>query len=157
MPNSPAPSRQALDEAVVFTGDLVASSKLTPEDLARAMSTLEAASGEVAQVLGGIAPRFSIFRGDSWQCLGPEPRFALRGALVIRASLSALGRAFDTRISIGVGSGWQAGAPDLGLASGPAFEISGRGLDTMAHARRFAIAWAGPRAGASLVGAIVAL
>ena len=74
-------------------------------------------------------PRFSSFRGDGWQFVGPDPRYMLRAALFLRARLGMLGRAFDTRVSIGVGSGWLCENEDLNLASGPAFELSGKGLD----------------------------
>lgn len=157
MPESRVQSLRSDDDVAVFTGDLVASSKLAPEDLARAMGTLEAASQKVAAAFGGGEAMFAGFRGDGWQCLGPAPRFALRGALIMRASLSALGRPFDTRISVGVGSGWRAGEADVEVASGPAFELSGRGLDTMEHVRRFAVAWDDPPDGMALVRALFAL
>jgi hypothetical protein len=161
VPESQDQSRRAGDDVVVFTGDLVGSSKLTPAELAKAMATLEASSNAVMEVFGnsrsGFAFGFTGFRGDGWQCLGPEPRYALRGALALRASLSALGRPFDTRISIGLGKGWQSEEADFRVSSGPAFELSGRGLDTMEHVRRFAIAWEEPPAAASLVIAIFAL
>ena len=101
-------------------------------------------------------PRFSSFRGDGWQCLVPAPAFALRGALILRARLAALGRPFDTRISIGIGAGE---LPERGLAAatGPAFELSGRGLDDMRHAQRFLIAWEAPPAEAPLLRAVFAL
>lgn len=139
----------------VFTGDLVASSRLTPQALAEAMQALEQGAGALGR-LGVPAPRFAPFRGDSWQCLGPAPGLALRGALLMRAHLGALGRPFDTRISVGVGNGWLPEA-GLNLASGPAFELSGKGLDGLEHARRLAIFWERPPAEAALVRAIMAL
>ncbi len=157
MPQSQAQSRYAVSDAVVLTGDLVASSKLTPQELSQAMAVLEAASREMMRGWGGAASHFTAFRGDGWQCLGPEPRFALRAALVLRASLSALGRQFDTRISVGLGAGSWSEDGGLDLASGPAFELSGRRLDAMEHARRFSVAWETPPAGAPLIGAIFAL
>jgi hypothetical protein len=179
MPRSESPSRHEFPEIVVFTGDLVGSSKLAPEALADAMRELERASYDVARVWSPAdsrvtrfqddrsrgspdfpsdwEPRFSAFRGDGWQCLGPEPKHALRGALILRARLSALGRLFDTRISIGIGSGSLTERLDLNIATGPAFELSGRGLDGMEHTRRFAIAWEEPPEEAPLLRAIVAL
>src|SRR6188768_4817 len=60
------------------------------------------------------------------------------------------------RISLGIGAG---DLPEraLGAATGPAFEISGRGLDDMRHAQRFLIAWQRPPAEAPLLRAIFAL
>jgi hypothetical protein len=153
--------RHEYEEIVVFTGDLVGSSKLAPQELAEAMRALELASADVVRVWGTSAPgqgaRFSSFRGDGWQCLGPGARHALRGALILRARLGMLGRAFDTRVSVGIGAGWLAEEPGLSLASGPAFELSGQALDGLKHARRFAIAWQRPEACAAAVQAIFAL
>lgn len=121
------------------------------------MSALEAASNNVMSSFGNGQAMFASFRGDGWQCRGPEPKFALRGALIMRASLSALGRPFDTRISIGIGSGWRAEGADPKVPSGPAFELSGRGLDAMEHVRRFAVAWVDPPDDMALFRAIFAL
>lgn len=153
-------SRQDFPEIVVFTGDLVGSSRLAPDDLSEAMRALGVASRAMARLPGsapGWEPRFSSFRGDGWQCVGPEPRFALRGALLLRARLGMLGRPFDTRISVGIGSGWLTDAPNLDIASGAAFEMSGRSLDAMKGPARFAIAWENPPRDATLVQAIFAL
>lgn len=164
-------------EVVVFTGDLVSSSKLSPEEIAEAMRALEAAAAEAFRDAGSdrfarpfrgrsgftrafrdAGPaRFTRFRGDGWQCLGPEPKFALRAALILRARLSALGRSFDTRISIGIGEGLLDATGGLDGGGGPAFELSGRALDKMPHGQRFAIAWERPPAAAALVRAVFAL
>ena len=102
-------------------------------------------------------PRFTRFRGDGWQCLAPCRKMALRATLFLRAHVRALDRDADTRVSAGVGAGTLPGQDDLAAASGPAFEISGRGLDEMARAQQFAVAWASPPAAAGLTGAIFAL
>ena len=161
MPQSQSQARHEFPEITVFTGDLVGSSKLAPDALSEAMQVLEQAFYRVSRLWNqqrpGSEPRFSRFRGDGWQCIGPGRGFALRGALILRAHLGELGRAFDTRISIGIGSGWLTDAPNLEMAAGPAFELSGRGLDGMGHARRFAVAWEDPPKEAPLLQAIVAL
>ncbi|TPE47383.1 helix-turn-helix transcriptional regulator [Amaricoccus solimangrovi] len=168
MPQSQSQRRRDYAEIVVFTGDLVASSKLSPDQLGQAMATLEEAYGDVSRAWaarpGGAgnsaeAPDygFSAFRGDSWQCLGPDPAFALRWALILRARLGALGRAFDTRISVGIGSGWLSEQDGRAIASGPAFELSGRGLDSIGQNRRLAIAWEKPPREAPLIRAVFAL
>lgn len=143
-------------ELVVLTGDLVSSSKLSPEEVAEAIRALEGAAREAAARGTGPA-RFTRFRGDGWQCLGPSPKFALRTALLLRARLSALGRAYDTRISVGIGAGALDRSDALDGAAGPALEISGRGLDRLPHGQRFAIAWESPPPGAGLIRAIFAL
>ncbi len=169
MPQSQSQTaRQEFPEIVVFTGDIVGSSKLTADELAEAIRVLELASYDVARIWGTAGSngrdsppdrisRFSSFRGDGWQCLGPEPAFALRGALILRARLGTLGRSFDTRISIGVGSGRLTEDPNLNLAAGRAFELSGRGLDDIRHSRRFAVAWEDPPTTAPLLRAIFSL
>jgi hypothetical protein len=164
MSRAQAQARHEFQQICVFTGDLVGSSRLSPEDLSRAMEQVDLAYEDVRRLhrpdharyvpkpAAGWEPGLSHFRGDGWQCIGPAPALALRGALMVRARLGSLGRAFDTRISIGIGSGRV--ADDLDMAAGPAFELSGRGLDTMAHARRFALAWERPPENARLVGAM---
>jgi hypothetical protein len=160
MPQPQIQLLRAAPEIVVFTGDLVASSRLSPPELAEAMRALQLGAGEMARGSGALPPdrppRFSAFRGDGWQCDGPEPRRALRGALILRAHLGALGRPFDTRVSIGIGAGRMPGG-SLETASGPAFELSGRGLDDMRHAQRFAVAWQHPPDEAPLIRSIFAL
>lgn len=147
----PQPQSQARSGAgpqtVVLTGDLVASSKLAPEELAEAMRALGGAAADFAGGWAGAGwdPGFSAFRGDGWQCLAPAPRLALRAALTLRARLGALGRQFDTRVSIAMGAGRAA------------FELSGRGLDAMEHVRRFAVAWTDPPPDAALLRAVFAL
>jgi hypothetical protein len=106
---------------------------------------------------GGCDARFSRFRGDGWQCLAPSPTQALRAALFLRAGLSALDRAFDTRISVGIGPGTLPATGDLAAAGGAAFEISGRGLDRMARAEQLAVAWKTPPPAAGVIGAVFAL
>lgn len=159
MSQSQSQARREYSEIVVFTGDLVGSSKLSSDDLTRAMAALEDAYRDAPGLWrgGGWPAVFSAFRGDSWQCLGPAPAFALRSALFLRARLSALGRPFDTRISIGIGSGWLSRPDTVDVASGPAFELSGHGLDGLGQSRRLAIAWETPPREAALVQAIFAL
>lgn len=149
-------------DTVVFTGDLVDSSKLEADQIREALQALGAASQDIHAAWGtsgtqAAGARFSAFRGDSWQCLGPRPVFALRTALILRARLRMLGRGFDTRLSIGIGAADLPDLPDLNTAAGPAFELSGRNLDKMERVRRFAVAWQTPPAEAPLVQAVFAL
>lgn len=166
MPQSQSHRRRDFPEVVVFTGDLVGSSKLSSDDLARALRALEEAYHDIARTwppsgadgsLDARIPAFSHFRGDGWQCFGPKPPFVLRAALILRARLGALGRAFDTRVSVGIGPGWFSEEGTLGIASGPAFELSGHGLDAIGQNRRLAIAWVKPPPEAPLVAAVFAL
>jgi hypothetical protein len=144
------------DTLAVLTGDIVRSSALAQSGLDAAMAAIAEAAGAAAR-WGDRSARLARFRGDGWQWVAPEPRLAMRAALVIRASLRAEGRAFDTRISIGIGPGSLPSDGELAAASGPAFQLSGRGLDEMGRSRRLALAWAVPPACAGERRALVAL
>lgn len=140
----------------VLTGDIIRSSRLPTETLDAAMAALESGAAAMGRWDGSGETRFERFRGDGWQCLAPSPRLALRATLFLRASLRAASRKVETRVSIGIGPA-RLSTTGLAAASGPAFELSGRGLDKMARARNLAIAWANPPPSAPAIGAIVAL
>ncbi len=153
MPQSQAQSTAA--DLAVLTGDIIRSTRLAPAVLDAAMAALAAAADEMGRWDGAVEARFTRFRGDGWQCLAPSPSQALRGVLFMRASLRAIDRDTDTRVSVGIGPGTVTG--DLAAASGPAFEISGRGLDRMARAQQLAIGWSEPPPAAAVIGAVFAL
>lgn len=127
----------SLPHLTVLTGDIVKSSRLEAARLNEVISALQTAADQARSWDGaGAAAHFTRFRGDGWQCLaGPH---TLRTALFLRASVRVLGRGFDTRISLGIGPGTVEGR-DLSDSSGPAFELSGHGLDTMPRGARWAI------------------
>lgn len=112
----------------VFTGDIVRSSDLEAGGLAEVFAVLKTAAQQIASWPDSTAP-FARFRGDGWQMALP-PRYALRGALTLRAAVRATGKGRDTRIGIGIGAG-QLSGNDLAGADGPAFVQSGRALDTI--------------------------
>ncbi|PZQ51387.1 MAG: hypothetical protein DI556_04250 [Rhodovulum sulfidophilum] len=143
-------------EFAVLTGDIIRSSKLSTETLDAAMAALEGGATSMTRWEGAEPARFERFRGDGWQCLAPSPRLALRATLFLRASLRAALRDVETRVSIGIGPA-RLSPETLAAAGGPAFELSGRGLDKMARARNLAISWANPPGAAPVIGAVVAL
>ncbi|WP_298862667.1 hypothetical protein [uncultured Sulfitobacter sp.] len=112
----------------VFTGDIVRSSDLEAGSLDDIFAALEAAAQVIAEWPDSTAP-FARFRGDGWQMALPT-RFALRGALILRAAVRTTGKARDTRIGIGLGQGTLQNG-DLAGADGPAFVLSGRALDSL--------------------------
>lgn len=125
----------------VLTGDLVASSRLSPASLQGARQTIEAASAEIA----GWAPKLvastpDFFRGDSWQLLLTRPGFSLRAAFYIRASLKAGQPDWDTRIAIGLGQVARVDKARTSLSSGEAFLLSGHALDAMGPATSIVVA-----------------
>jgi hypothetical protein len=115
----------------VLTGDIVGSTKLSVERMGRTRSVLEAGAREFrprqARAVCGT-PEF--FRGDSWQLLVKEPRWALRVALTIRSQLIA---ELDvaTRVSIGLGTATAIDTRRVSLSTGEAFTLSGRALDVI--------------------------
>lgn len=144
-------------ELAVLTGDIIRSSRLAPGTLDDVMAALAKGAAAMAGWDGARPAAFTRFRGDGWQCLAPSPARALRATLFLRAHVRALDRDADTRVSVGLGGGEVPEASDLAAAGGPAFELSGRGLDDMPRAAQFAVAWAAPPAAAGLTGAIFAL
>lgn len=141
----------------VLTGDIVRSSKLAPAALDAAMAALARGAAEMEGWEGARPARFARFRGDGWQCLAPSPALALRATLFLRAHLRALARDTDTRVSVGIGPGVLPPGDGLAAAGGPAFEVSGRGLDRMARVQQLAVGWATPPAEAGIVAAVFAL
>lgn len=119
----------------VLTGDIVRSTDLSAGQLDDAMLSMS------KTVMGfeawHAAPAyFSRNRGDGWQVSLEQPKFALRSALLLTASLALHPYELASRISIAIGDGEL--APDLNSASGPVFVNSGRGLDDMTPPVRLA-------------------
>jgi hypothetical protein len=149
-------------ELAVLTGDIIRSSRLAPGALDAAMVALAAGASAMHGWDGAVRGRFTRFRGDGWQCLAPSSKQALRAALFLRAHVRALDLDADTRISVGIGAGTLptddlAETTGLAAAGGPAFELSGRGLDTMRQPEQFGVAWTDPPPAAALIGAVFAL
>ena len=142
----------------ILTGDIVASSRLGSGELDKVMVALAAASEQMwGWNTSAQHPAFERFRGDGWQMAIPKPALALRAAHFVRANLRSLGRARDSRISIGIGPGKIAPNAPLASASGPAFDLSGRNLDSMERSARFTIGWADPHPAESAWKAVFAL
>lgn len=122
----------------VLTGDLVESSKYSASNIDIAMQSIGSAAQTIATLQNPPAEtRFTRYRGDGWQIYLERPRFSLRTAVVIQATLTALN--MESRISIGIGHADSLGTANLADAAGKAFEDSGRGLDDMAQIWRVAI------------------
>ena len=115
----------------VLTGDLIKSSKYSLEEKQAAFQTLR----ESTVLLKKIVPDMETlgiesFRGDSWQLLISHPQFALNTAFLFRSALKMKALP-DTRIAIGVGAVTHIPNNQLAEASGSAFELSGKGLDSL--------------------------
>ena len=119
------------DVYAVLTGDIVRSGKLKSEDLAAIQGRLKSIVPDL-QVLSenAVIGRLGITRGDGWQLALSRPDRALRSALYVRASLKAE-FSIDTRVCIGVGGVERLVKDNIVESTGPAFELSGRGLDRL--------------------------
>ena len=71
MPQAQSQSRHEFPEIVVFTGDLVGSSKLSPDALVDAMRELELASYDVARSWSQAHPRFTRPQRSRPRIAGP--------------------------------------------------------------------------------------
>jgi hypothetical protein len=112
-----------------LTGDLVASRHLSAERLERARRLVARGAAEFRRrhphAVCGVP---QMFRGDAWQLLLREPRWALRMALLIRALLLAENDV-TTRIAIGVGGVDVVNRRRISVSTGEAFVLSGHALD----------------------------
>lgn len=113
----------------VLTGDLVGSRQLSAERLERARRLVAAGAAQFRRrqprALSGVP---EVFRGDAWQLLLREPRWALRLALLLHARLLARNDV-RTRISIGIGGVDVIDRRRVSLSTGEAFILSGHALD----------------------------
>lgn len=115
----------------VLTGDLIDSTRLDTASREEArklvLSSIDALNEwDSKKVVRG---RPEIFRGDQWQTLLSQPKFAFRAALYLRAKLIATG--CDTRISIAIGAVDRISRTSISRSDGDAFVRSGHGLDEM--------------------------
>lgn len=127
--HSPSPPPPGV--LAVLTGDIIGSTHLSAQQMSQTRATLEKRVRDFrprpARTVCGV-PEF--FRGDSWQLLVKEPRWALRVALLIRASLVA-DIEVRTRVSIALGGADAIDAKRISLSTGEAFTLSGRALDAI--------------------------
>lgn len=119
-----------IHSAAVLTGDLINSTDAGQIAIDAAMGAIEA----VALNEGRISKqdiRFERFRGDGWQIYSSNPTRAFRLTVLILASLRCRPPLPRTRISVAVGPISALPTQGLASASGEAFTVSGRELDSM--------------------------
>ena len=127
----------------VLTGDLINSTALGPAGVDRAMDALRDAA-QTVEGWGICGPlHFTRHRGDGWQIVVDDPRYALRVAVMLRATLRAVGA--DTYIGIAEGPVDHPAGPNLNTENGQVFAMSGRALElaktsdyAITHARKAA-------------------
>lgn len=129
----------------VITGDLVKSTKVDKKGYTRLISTLKKTFQTITSLYSdndkSIA--FDIFRGDSFQGIIPNPKFALNASLIIRSCLrksqsenSSLN--WDARTAIGIGS-VDSVPENVSEGTGEAYKYSGSSLDQMKSEQRLTI------------------
>ncbi len=119
----------------VLTGDLVGSSQLASNQSKQAMELLKTSASLYERCFPGtVCEKMDTFRHDSWQLLLNKPEQAFRVALFLRSALKMESDAttkYDTRISIGIGAIDYISTERISDSRGPAFTLSGKGVDTM--------------------------
>jgi hypothetical protein len=126
--------------SAVLTGDLVKSRNLSLDQLERARDALLGAADEVKQWKRGLLKGgLDFFRGDAWQMLLSDPKWALRAAVFLRASL-LVEDLCDTRLVIGLGTVEKVNTRRISQSVGQAFMLSGQELDGLTKDFRMSIA-----------------
>ena len=126
-----------LSNIAVLTGDIVKSTSYSRDERDALFAALKAGA-EAVEALQNLPPLFERFSGDSWQML-VQPKLALRACLLMRAFIRQESKAFETRISVGVGAVEPLSPEGLGASDGAAFQASGRGLAALKGARNFSV------------------
>lgn len=112
----------------VLTGDLVNSTGLGPDKVERAFASLRECA-ETQSSWMETSLHFTRHRGDGWQVVLAEPKFALRSALAFRTALRANGEEFDSYIGIAEGQVKGEIGPDLNRETAMVFTHSGVALE----------------------------
>lgn len=115
----------------IITGDLVNSESLTSEKVTRLIRTM----GEDLEIhLHPFKVPLAQYRGDGLQLMCKIPEQGITMLMLIKAwmawkSPELIGQAVGIRLSLGIGEGSLQST--LGSSGGPAFVLSGRGLDAL--------------------------
>jgi len=126
---SGAASRSAGRVFAVLTGDIVSSRRLSAERLEGTRRLIAEGAARFRRWRPhAVSGAPEVFRGDAWQLLLREPRWALRVGLLLRAQLLA-GNDVRTRVSIGIGGVDVIDRRRVSLSTGEAFTLSGHALD----------------------------
>lgn len=132
--------------AAVITGDVVGSTAAGAPSRESLLDALKGLTGVLRDTFGPAAVPYpvDVYGGDTWQVLLTPPSSALRAALLIRALLH--GHVQDdhdvpiaTRMVVARGPVDTLSDGRLSESDGPAFRLSGRGLDALGD-RRLAFA-----------------
>ena len=128
-----------MQKYAVLTGDLVASSELSPSAYQAIIAHLKALATELSTIKPGLVlGDIDVFRGDGWQLCLSDPNQVLFSCTFLRSGLKAhkSGLNIDSRIGVGIGEVTQLIPEKVSESSGPAFTHSGAALDTMQDKHR---------------------
>lgn len=128
-----------------LTGDIVRSSRMTPEQFQSVKETLKKAVAQLDWVKTqsgqpAVTGTIDFYRGDGWQLLLNDPRTALRVCLYLCARLKADCTA-QTRIAVGIGTVSKIEPNAISTSTGQAFELSGSALDDLKPLKRMTLAF----------------
>jgi hypothetical protein len=116
----------------VVTGDIVNSSALSDAEHQACLQQIEQT---IAIFQDEFNAQGDVFRGDEFQVFTPEPKHALRCAILLRLTLMKCVKGADARVSIGIGKYQQIETELRKTAKGEAFQLSGRALKDMDEER----------------------
>mgnify|MGYP000026407939 CR=1 FL=1 len=119
-----------MPQAIVITGDIVDSTRLSPDRMEGVVAALQAGAALLSEWVEQDT-RFTRHRGDGWQICLPPVIAPLRAALTMRAALRQADRQAQSRMALALGPVTLPATQDLNLAGGAGFVESGRLLDRM--------------------------
>ena len=123
-----------MDTYAVLTGDIVKSREIAPRSLL--IEALKEALN-IAKELHHA--EYDLYRGDSFQMVVPSASAAALVAIIIRSKLklhsTVTSKTWDGRISIGIGGITYRGEK-ITESDGPAFLLSGQGMDELSKKNR---------------------
>lgn len=130
----------------IITGDIVASSRLSPNKRKMLHKVMVDSSKVLQDEFKDAVPMgVDIFRGDSWQLILSKPAKALRLALFYRAILRAKmeSHRFDTRMAIALGHVDFIPGNRVSEGYGEAYQLSGKALESMPKASNMSFVFPG--------------
>ena len=116
----------------VVTGDIVNSSALSDAEHQTCLQQIEQTIAIFQDEFHALG---DVFRGDEFQVFVPNPKDALRCAVLLRLTLMKCVKGADARVSVGIGAYKQIETELRKTAKGEAFQLSGRALKDMDEER----------------------
>lgn len=112
----------------VISGDIVNSTKLTSDQFEQLLKRIKDIQRCITE--GNSSNAHSIERGDEFQTVVHDIESALRYTIIYRIGIKALGKEFDSRISLAIASNADL-RESVSESMGEAFVLSGRGLKAL--------------------------